>query len=42
MLKKLAAQSQNNDAHQRQIIVNGKTIFVAPFARYQIPLPIKI
>lgn len=42
MLKKLAAQSQNNKAHQRQIIVNGNTIFVAQFARYHIHLPIKI
>ena len=42
ILKKLAAQSQNNKAHQRQIIVNGNTIFVAQFARYHIHLPIKI
>jgi hypothetical protein len=42
MLKKLAAQSQNNNAHQRQIIVNGNTIFVAQFAKYHIHLPINI
>ena len=32
-LRKLAAQSQNKNANQRQIIVNGNTTFVAPFAR---------
>ena len=41
-LNQLADQSQKRHQNQRQIIVNGKTIFVAPFARYQIPLPIKI
>jgi hypothetical protein len=41
-LSQLADQSQKRHQNQRQIIVNGKTIFVAPFARYQIPLPIKI
>lgn len=41
MLRKLAVQSQNNKANQRQTIVSGKTIFVAQFARNQIHLPIK-
>jgi hypothetical protein len=42
ILKKLAAQSQNNNAHQRHIIVNGNTIFVAQFAKYHIHLPMNI
>ena len=42
ILRKLAVQSQNNKANQRQTIVRGNTIFVAPFARNQIHLQIKI
>lgn len=42
ILRKLAAQSQNSNANQRQSIVNGKIILVAQFARYPIPLQINI
>jgi hypothetical protein len=42
ILRKLAAQSQNNNANQRQSIVKGKIILVAQLARYPIPLQINI
>ena len=42
ILRKLAAQSQNKNAHQRHIIVKGNTMLVAQLARYHTHLPINI